>query len=85
MRECVTRFFKLLLPTENPNFPSERGKAILLLIEVAFRAYRHEWNGFDVRKWEWPFTALKEGSFVGDQPWTVCLRRAFELSKECGA
>ena len=50
--------------------------------KAAFALYNQEWDchAHHIHGWAWPVNeAQKGGPFVGDEPWTVLLRRAAEL------
>lgn len=51
------------------------------LVIAAFELYADAWEGHggDIRKWQWPFDILKHSRFIGDEPWTVLLRRAVQI------
>lgn len=76
---AARRFFNLMMPTESWNYSDHPAKA---LIEGAFRLYQHSWDGFDIRKWEWPIDALMDDradAFDGNEPWAVLFRAAYQL------
>lgn len=79
--EAAKAFFNKIAPQVQWDYTDHKAKNLVL---SAFHLYAADWSGsgrrWDIRKWEWPFTALKvERGFEGDQPWTVLFRRAVEL------
>lgn len=80
--ESAKRFFAIILPGIRWDYTDHKAKPLVL---AAFRLYAKEWsdNRWDIRRWEWPFAALRgEHAFDGDEPWTVLFRRALEIAKE---
>lgn len=79
-REAARKFFNALAPGVAWECADHGAKPLIL---AAFYLYAQAWDNWDVRQWEWPYAALRgEAGLNSDEPWTVLLRRAFEL---CGA
>lgn len=86
---AAKRFFSELLPREPWDYSGHKSKP---LIVAAFNLYAEAWKPFNIEQWEWPFAQLENRDgpehrkqFEGDEPWTLLLRRAFELSMEVDA
>ena len=78
--KAAKRFYSKLFPGQPFDYSDHPAKS---LIRAAFALYQDAWRGqgFKIDAWEWPFTTLESKEPIeGDQPWTVLLRRAVELS-----
>jgi hypothetical protein len=70
VKVAVDRFMEALGSTSKPGVARH-------LVEAAFLLYHLDWDGHDVREWQWPFQELKSGGgFPGLAPWAVLLRAA---------
>lgn len=83
VEQVAKRFFGMVLPYDTFDYSGSPAKG---LIVAAFDLYSRAWGpDYDIRRWEYPFDVLREGeSFSSDEPWTVLLRRAVEITREGG-
>lgn len=78
-------FFDLIAPGERWDITHHKAKP---LIRAAFALYETEWRRpgqtWSISDWKWPFDQLKTPlpfrENCGDEPWTVLLRRAWEIA-----
>lgn len=80
--QAARKFFNALCPNVGFDYTDHPAKPLVL---AAFQLYADAWRGnrWDIRKWDWPCAELeRKGKFEGDQPWTVLLRRAVEISRQ---
>ena len=78
--KAAKRFFSKLFPGRPFDYTDHPAKS---LIRAAFALYQDSWRGqnFKIADWKYPFDTLEAKEPIeGDQPWTVLLRRAVELS-----
>lgn len=77
--KAARRFYEALKPGAEWSYSND---AVIPLIKAAFALYADDWSPAKIGQWEWPFKMLVDGgSFDGDQPWTILLRRAVEMAK----
>ena len=87
---AAKRFFEKLAPQElwdftqspSPIVTNDAVFAATELIAAAFllREHGYQASDRDIRRWHWPFDELdRGGTFEGDEPWTILLKRAVEI------
>lgn len=78
--QAAKAFFSKIAPGVQWDYTDHKAKPLVL---SAFHLYAKSWSDrrWDIRRWEWPFAALRgEHKFQGDEPWTILLKRAVELA-----
>jgi hypothetical protein len=87
---AAKRFFEKLAPLESWDFthspsPIVTNDAVFAATELIAAAFLLREQGYrgsdhDIRRWQWPFDELdRGGTFDGDEPWTILLKRAVEI------
>jgi hypothetical protein len=77
--QAARHFYETLKPGAEWSYSND---PVIPLIKAAFALYAEDWSAAKIMRWTWPVTTLKTGGeFKGDQPWTVLLRRAVEITK----
>lgn len=76
--KAAKAFFDLIAPESWDLEKSWRARGLVL---AAFALYAEDWSPANIERWEWPARTFADGKpFNGDEPWTILLRRALELT-----